>query len=100
MPGLSLGGCAVTGTLELYLPLGTGGTRQLDLSPLRAIVPLGDRVGIGAVSTVGLAQGTAPRLRAGPVIEIGIPRGAIYAELRRNLTRARPELRLSVETGF
>jgi hypothetical protein len=100
MPGLRLGACALTGTVEVYLPLGSAGTRQLDLSPLRAILPLGGRVGVGAVTTVGLARGTPPRFRAGPVIEIGIPRGAIYAELRRNLTRARPELRLSVETGF
>jgi hypothetical protein len=100
MPGLSLGACALTGTLQLYLPLRGGGTPQLDLSPLRAIVPLGGRVGLGALSTVGLAHGAPPRFRAGPVLEIGIPRGAIYAELRRNLTRARPELRVSVETGF
>jgi len=100
MPGFSLGACALTGTLEVYLPFGSEGTRQLDLSPLRAIVPLDGRVGIGAVATVGLAHGAPSRLRAGPVIEIGIPRGAIYAELRRNLLRARPELRVSVETGF
>jgi len=100
MPSLAVGGVSISGTVELYQPLGAGGTRQFDLSPVRAVLPVCEGLQIGGVYTLGLAQGQAPSQRAGPVVQVGIPRGVIIAELRRNLVRARPELRVTVETAF
>jgi hypothetical protein len=100
VPSLVAAGVSVSGTLELYQPLVRTGTTQLDLNPVSLTLRLGEWVGIGGCYTLGLASGAPSRQRAGPTLQLQVPRGSLRVELLRNVARSAPEVRMSFEAAF
>jgi hypothetical protein len=99
VPSLARGSVSVSGTIEWYEPLGSG-TRQLDLNPITVLLKLGPRVSAGAFYALGLAQGAAPRQRAGPALQVEVPPGVIKLELVRNLSRSASEVRVVFQASL
>ncbi len=99
LPSYRVGPLAMDGSLEWYQPLGPGGTRELDLSPLTAIVAVSRSVGVGAAYHLSAAAGAPPSQTTGPALRVEIPRGSVTLELQRGLTHASSELRLTVKTS-
>jgi len=57
-------------------------------------------VALGGCYALGLTSGSASRHRAGPVLQLAIPRGALTLELLRAVARSRSEVRMSIEAAF
>jgi len=100
LPAFALGRVSISGTLELYEPLESGGTRQFDVNPGTVLLRVTDRVALGGCYALGLTSGAGPRHRAGPVLQLAIPRGALTLELLRGVARAKSEVRMSIEAAF
>jgi hypothetical protein len=100
VPSLSLGSVSMGGTIEWYLPLERGAVHQLDVNPIGVTVAVTERLGIGGLYTIALARGAAPSQRAGGVVQVAVPHGAVRVELLRNVVRSRAELRFGLEAGF
>jgi hypothetical protein len=97
-PSFVAGRLLVSGTVEVYEPLQSAGSRQLYVNPLTAVVALGPRVSGGGVYSIGLAAGTRPEHRGGPLIQVRIPRGSVslgWLLGTRSLNEGRIELRRS-----
>jgi hypothetical protein len=100
LPSLVVGGVSVSATFELYHPLQHAGTGQLYLNPLAVVLRPASWIGVGGVYALGVSSGEGPGHRAGPTIEVDIPRGAVKVELLRHLHRPSNEVRMSVEAAF
>ena len=100
VPSLLVGPAAVSGTIELYLPLEEPGTHQLDINPIAVVLHPASWIGVGGIYAAGMGEGDRPRHRAGPTVEIGVPKGSIKAEFLRNFTLGYYEARMSFEAAF
>lgn len=100
VPSLSLPGFNLSGTLEWYEPLDARGVRQLDVNPVTLLVPLHRRIGLGVAYTLALAEGDENRQRAGPVLQVVIPSGTLYAEILRSVHNSKDEIRVGLQAAF
>lgn len=100
VPSLAAAGLDVSGTLELYAPLDIEGTWQLDVNPMALVLRPLRRLGLGAAYAAGFGEGASPRHRAGALLELSLPRGAVKVEVLRNFVLSYYDVRMSVEAGF
>lgn len=100
LPSFVLGRLSIGGTLEVYEPLEPAGVRQFDINPATVLLKVTDQVALGGCYALGLTAGSGPRHRAGPVLQLAIPRGALTLELLRGVERTRSEVRMSIEAAF
>jgi hypothetical protein len=100
VPSFSFRSVSIDGTIEWYQPLEQGAVTQLDVNPIGVTVPLTERLAIGGLYTIALTRGGRSRQRAGGVLRVAVPHGAVRFELLRNVARSRSESRLGLEAGF
>jgi hypothetical protein len=100
VPSLQVAGASIGGTLELYVPLDEAGTHQLDVNPIAVMLHPVSWLGVGGAYAAGVAEGDRPHHRAGPTVEIGVPRGSIKGEFLRNFALGYYEARISFEAAF
>lgn len=100
VPSLQVAGASIGGTLELYVPLDEAGTHQLDVNPIAVMLHPVSWLGVGGAYAAGVAEGDRPHHRAGPTVEIGVPRGSIKGEFLRNFPLGYYEARISFEAAF
>ena len=100
VPSLALFGLSASSTIEWYEPLESSGVRQLDVNPVTVLARLDERIEVGAAYTLGLTEGDHHRERAGPVIQLTIPRGTLYAEFLRNVSNSKAETRIGFQASF
>lgn len=100
LPSFILGRLNLSGAIEWYLPLQRAGVQQLDVNPMTLLVPLTSRVGLGAFYALHVAAGAAPRLRAGPVLQLGVASAVLRIECARNVSGASSEVRVAAQVSF
>jgi len=100
VPSFSLGRLSTGGTLEVYEPLGTRGTRQAELNPLTAYWRFDPRWSLGTAYVLSLGEGMQPKDRGGPALRLDVPRGEIDVEYLFGLRRSGDELRISFQAGW
>jgi hypothetical protein len=100
LPSFILGRLRLSGAIEWYQPLERAGVHQLDVNPMTLLVPLTSRLALGAFSTLGVTAGAPLRLRAGPVLQLGIASSALRLECARNVSGSSSELRMTAQVGF
>jgi hypothetical protein len=100
VPGLRAGSVSLSGTLELYQPLGTSGVRQLYLDPLTVLRRMGPRWEAGASYIFGASAGDAPDHRAGPAVQIAIGGGSLRLELLHDFRRSSTDARAVYQGSF
>ena len=100
MPSLSKGPLTFSGTIEWYEPMKRSGTRQLDVNPISLVIRVNKRFGLGAVYTLGLAEGGLPQQRGGPKLELTAAWGVLRVELLRRSSGESTEMRTAILAGF
>lgn len=100
VPSLSGFGLNLSGTVEWYEPLESIGVRQLDVNPVTLLAAVNHRVSIGVAYTLALAEGAESRQRAGPVLQVSIPSGTLYAEILRSVRNSKEEVRIGLTAAF
>lgn len=100
LPGFSRSALTIEGTLVWSEPLGSGGTRQLDVNPVIALWRLGDHVSVGASYVGRFSDGNPWRQRGGPIVRLTVLRQRIDVELLSAQNRSRRELRVGFRAGL
>jgi hypothetical protein len=100
VPALSRRPLTFSGTIEWYQPIERSGTRQLDINPVSLVVALSKAFGLGAVYTLGLAQGAAATRRAGPMLQLTAPWGTLKLELLERSSGKSTEVRTAILAAF
>ena len=100
VPSARLGALSLDATVEWYAPLERAGVGQLGVNPVMLLWRGRPRWAVGGSAVVAFADGAAPSSRAGPALELALPRGALQLELLAGLERADDEIRLGFVTTF
>jgi hypothetical protein len=100
VPNLVKGRFQFSGTIEWYEPLESEGVHQLDVNPLTLAYTLVSGLRLGASYTLAWTEGDETAQRAGPVLQVGIPRGQVYGEVLRRFQHHDWELRIGSQLGF
>lgn len=100
VPSLEMAGLKLSATIEWYEPLESSAVRQFDVNPVSVLRPIGEKIAVGAAYTLGLGEGAESRQRAGPVLQLTIPKGIVYAEFLRNVSNSKAEARVGLQAVF
>jgi predicted dipeptidase len=100
VPGLRRGSLSLSGTLELYAPLGGSGVRQLYLDPVTLLQRAGRHWEVGVSYGLGVAAGDAPQHRVGPAFQLALGGGSLRVELLRDFKRSSTDVRAVYQTSF
>lgn len=100
VPNLVGGKFQFSGTIEWYEPLESAGVRQLDVNPLTLAYSLIPGLRLGAAYTLSWTEWDETAQRAGPVLQVGIPRGQVYFETLRRFQQKDWEVRIGSQLGF
>jgi hypothetical protein len=100
VPSLRFRSVSIGGTIEWYQPLEHRAVEQLDVNPLGFTVSLTERLAIGGLYTIAFTEGGPSRQRAGGVVQVSVPHGAVRLEILRTIARSRSEFRFGLEAGF
>lgn len=99
-PSFAIGRVALSGTIELYEPLGRAGTRQLGINPASLVLRVNERLWVGGTYTVSLSENAIPEHRGGPVLEWAMGRSTLRLELLERTAGKTVEVRAAVLTTF
>lgn len=100
LPSLHRGDLSLRATTELYVPLERGGTTQFAFSPVSMTVGVWRSVEAGLAADVGIQQGSASSVGAGPEIRVAIPKATIGVDLQHIMGGSSSRLRLFFLTSF
>jgi hypothetical protein len=100
VPGLRRGSFSVSGTIELYEPLGGAGARQFYLDPVMVLRRVGRRWEAGASYSLGASAGDAPQQRFGPAFQVAIGGGSLRIEVLRDFGRSSTDVRAVYQARF
>ena len=100
VPGLRRGSFSLSGTIELYEPLGGTGARQFYLDPVMILRRGGPRWEVGASYSLGASAGDAPQQRFGPALQVAIGGGSLRVEVLRDFGRSSTDVRAVYQMSF
>ena len=89
-----------SGTIEWYEPLESDGVHQLDVNPRTLAYSLSTGLRLGVAYALAWTEGDETSQRAGPVLQVGIPRGQVYGEVLRRFQHDDWEVRIGSQLGF
>ncbi|HXB56263.1 MAG TPA: Sapep family Mn(2+)-dependent dipeptidase [Vicinamibacteria bacterium] len=100
VPSLRTGSLSLSGTVELYEPLGGSGVRQLYLDPVRLLRRMGPRWDLGVAYSLGVSAGAAPQHRIGPALQVACGGGSLRVELLHDFRRSSNDVRATYQASF
>jgi len=99
-PSFEAGPWSLSGTLEIYQPVGRLGVRQMYLDPLSLLRAAGPGWQLGAAYALGVSAGDGPQHRAGPAARFAWAGGAVRAEVLHDFGKGSNDVRLIYQRGF